>query len=140
MTEINHFKLNQSLRLFSFLLSFYLIVLILIITFFSSWIQFGLILLLLLQLYLDFGQYKSSVDKALTINIKTSEIQLEIDGVTQNFERFRLYSNRWFLILQLRQTGRSENLMLLSDRFQTMADYLLFRHQIKKMNQNLNVD
>jgi hypothetical protein len=29
---------------------------------------------------------------------------------------------------------------LLSDRFNSMSEYLLFRHQIKKMNRNLNVD
>ena len=65
---------------------------------------------------------------------------MEIEGISKNFEQFKLYSNRWFLILQLRQKGRSENIMLLSDRFHSMTEYLLFRYQIKKMNQNSNVD
>lgn len=138
--ETNHFRLKQSSELFGFLLSFYLIVLLLIITYFSGWFQLGLILLVLLQLYVDFGQYRSSTNIMLNLNCRTNEIQIETEGISQNFEYFKLYSNRWFLILQLRQKGRSENLMLLSDRFHTMTEYLLFRHQIKKMNQNSNVD
>jgi hypothetical protein len=128
------------LKLFRFLLSSYLIVLLLIITYFSGWFQFALILLVFLQLYVDFAQYRSSISTALILNITTGNVQIEIEGVTKTFEHFKLYSNRWFLILQLRQKGNSENFMLLSDRFRSMTEYLLFRHKIKKMNQNLNVD
>jgi hypothetical protein len=137
---VNHFRLNQSLKLFRFLLSFYLIVLLLIITYFSGWLQFGLILLVLLQLYMDLVQYRSSVYTALILNVTTGDILIEIEGVTKTFKHFKLYSNRWFLILQLRQKGSSENLMLLSDRFHSMTEYLLFRHKIKNMNQNLDVN
>lgn len=121
-------------------MTFYFTVFILIITYFSSWLQFGLILLIALQLFKDFGKYKSLTNIALTLNTKTKEIQVEIKGISKTFEHFKLYSNRWFLILQLRQKGRSENLLLLSDRFHSITEYLLFRYQIKKMNQNLNVD
>jgi hypothetical protein len=120
--------------------TFYLTVLVLIITYFSSWLQLGLTLLIALQLYRDFVKYKSLTNTALTLNTRTKQIQIEIKGISKTFEHFKLYSNRWFLILQLRQKGRSENLLLLSDRFYSITEYLLFRHQIKKMNQNLNVD
>jgi hypothetical protein len=140
LAKINHFSLNQSSKLFGFLLTFYLIVLLLIITYFSSWVQLGLILLTFLQLYADFDQYKSLTNTALTLNMRTNEIQIEIEGISKTFEHFKLYSNRWFLILQLRQKDNSVNLMLLSDRFDSMTEYLLFRHQINKMNQNSNVD
>ena len=108
--------------------------------YFNSWVLFGLILLALLQLYLDFSRYKSSINTALTINIKTKEIQIENDGDSNNFDQFRLYSNCWFLILLLRKKGSSQSLLLLSQRFHSMSEYLLFRYQIKKMNQNINVD
>ena len=121
-------------------MTFYLTVLVLIITYFSSWLQFGLISLIALQLYADFGKYKSLTNTALTLNTRTKQIQIEIKGISKTFEHYKLYSNRWFLILQLCQKGRSENLLLLPDRFHSITEYLLFRHQIKKMNQNLNVD
>ena len=135
-----HFSLKQSFKLFSFLLYFNLITLLLIVIYFNNWIQWGLISLVLLQLYSDFGRYKLVTQMALVLNLKTNEIQIEKGVNSQFFDYFRLYSNRWFLILQLRQNNRSENLMLLSDRFNSMSEYLLFRHQIKKMNRNLNVD
>ena len=138
--DVHHFSLKQSFKLFSFLLYFNLITLLLIVTYFNSWIQWGLISLVLLQLYSDFGRYKLVTQMALVLNLKTNEIQIEKGVNSQFFDYFRLYSNRWFLILQLRQNNRSENLMLLSDRFNSMSEYLLFRHQIKKMNRNLNVD
>lgn len=138
--DVNHFILKQSLKLFSFLLCFHLIVLALIITYFNNWIQFGLILLVLLLLYEDFRRYKLVSNTTLFINLKTNKIQIENDGDSQFFNHFRLYSNRWFLILQLHRKDSSVNLMLVSDRFHSMAKYMLFRHQIKQMNQNLNVD
>ena len=138
--DVHHFSLKQSFKLFSFLLYFNLITLLLIVIYFNSWIQWGLISLVLLQLYSDFGRYKLVTQMALVLNLKTNEIQIEKGVNSQFFDYFRLYSNRWFLILQLRQNNRSENLMLLSDRFNSMSEYLLFRHQIKKMNRNLNVD
>ena len=138
--DVHHFSLKQSFKLFSFLLYFNLITLLLIVIYFNNWIQWGLISLVLLQLYSDFGRYKLVTQMALVLNLKTNEIQIEKGVDSQFFDYFRLYSNRWFLILQLRQNNRSENLMLLSDRFNSMSEYLLFRHQIKKMNRNLNVD
>tara|TARA_B110000459_G_C16534374_1_gene458778 strand:+ start:86 stop:505 length:420 start_codon:yes stop_codon:yes gene_type:complete len=138
--DVHHFSLKQSFKLFSFLLYFNLITLLLIVIYFNSWIQWGLISLVLLQLYSDFGRYKLVTQMALVLNLKTNEIQIEKGVNSQFFDYFRLYSNRWFLILQLRQNNRSENLMLLSDRFNSMSEYLLFRHQIKKMNRNSNVD
>jgi hypothetical protein len=138
--DVHHFSLKQSFKLFSFLLYFNLITLLLIVIYFNNWIQWGLISLVLLQLYSDFGRYKLVTQMALVLNLKTNEIQIEKGVNSQFFDYFRLYSNRWFLILQLRQNNRSENLMLLSDRFNSMSEYLLFRHQIKKMNRNLNVD
>ena len=138
--DVHHFSLKQSFKLFSFLLYFNLITLLLIVIYFNSWIQWGLISLVLLQLYSDFGRYKLVTQMALVLNLKTNEIQIEKGINSQFFDYFRLYSNRWFLILQLRQNKRSENLMLLSDRFNSMSEYLLFRHQIKKMNRNSNVD
>jgi hypothetical protein len=138
--DVHHFSLKQSFKLFSFLLYFNLITLLLIVIYFNSWIQWGIISLVLLQLYSDFGRYKLVTQMALVLNLKTNEIQIEKGVNSQFFDYFRLYSNRWFLILQLRQNNRSENLMLLSDRFNSMSEYLLFRHQIKKMNRNLNVD
>ena len=138
--DVHHFSLKQSFKLFSFLLYFNLITLLLIVIYFNSWIQWGLISLVLLQLYSDFGRYKLVTQMALVLNLKTNEIQIEKGVNSQFFDYFRLYSNRWFLILQLRQNNRSENLMLLSDRFHSMSEYLLFRHQIKKMNRDLNVD
>jgi hypothetical protein len=138
--DVNYFSLKRSFKLFSLLLCFHLIVLALIITYFNSWVQFGLILLVLLLLYSDFSRYRVVRNTALVLNLKTNEIQLEDDRDSQFFDHFRLYSNRWFLILQLRRKDRSANFMLVSDRFNSMEKYLLFRHQIKKMNQNLNVD
>jgi hypothetical protein len=138
--DVHHFSLKQSFKLFSFLLYFNLITLLLIVIYFNSWIQWGLISLVLLQLYSDLGRYKLVTQMALVLNLKTNEIQIEKGVNSQFFDYFRLYSNRWFLILHLRQNNRSENLMLLSDRFNSMSEYLLFRHQIKKMNRNLNVD
>jgi hypothetical protein len=143
VTEVNHYQLKQSRALFGFLLGLYLTLFLLVAIYFTGWLQFGLILLVLAHLYFEINRYKSSSiygQTVLTLNSRTSEITINQNRLDKNFREFRLYSNRWFLILQLRQAHSSKSILIISDRFNSMTEYLSFRHQINRMDQRLDVD
>ena len=78
---------------------------------------------------------------ALTLRDKSGGIEIiERHGaekhVNEQYEQFKLFVNRWFLILQLNNGNSHKNLLLVPDRFDSMHEYLQFRYQIINMNRN----
>ncbi|MCZ6470182.1 MAG: hypothetical protein O6649_02350, partial [Gammaproteobacteria bacterium] len=72
-----------------------------------------------------------------TLNDKTGGIELYQQGRQQQFTQFRLYANRWFLILQLKNDEVSKNLLLAPRGFSSIAEFLRFRYAIVNMNKKL---
>ena len=92
---------------------------------------------------MEIDRYRLAIREAgstLSLNSISNEIQLKQKQLDKIFDSYKLYSNRWFLILHLRQGGCSHHVILLSDRFYSMTEYLSFRHQIKRMAQTHNVN
>ena len=100
----------------------------------------GLIALLVLSFAKDRSRYlalQARDPAGLTLNDKTGRIELYQQGSRRQFTRFRLFANRWFLILQLSNDDTSENLLLTPQGFSSIAEFLRFRYQIMNMNKKL---
>ena len=142
MIENHHYQLRQSQILLGYLLCLCLTLFFLSILYFRGWLQFGLISLVSIYLYIKIDRYRSSfrqVSTTLILNSITNEIQIKQPHLDKKFNDFKLYSNRWFLILHLRREDCSRHFVLLSDKFSSMTEYLSFRHQIKRMIQTQDV-
>ena len=82
-------------------------------------------LLLFRELY-RYQRLKSQDPTIVTLSGSTSRV-----GVNQlQFEDFKVFSNRWFVILQMKNEQTSKNMMLVADRFKTIEEYLGFRYQL----------
>lgn len=139
LIESHHYQLKQSRILLGYLLSLCLIIIFLVVTYFNGWLQIALILLISIYLYVEINRYKLSANEdstTVSLNSITNEIQIKQKKIDKNFDNFKLYSNRWFLILHLRQANNCCHLILLGDRFSSVTEYLSFRHQIKRMDSN----
>ena len=103
----------------------------------------SLALLTVLLLLRDQSQYRllKSLDPAIfTLHSgETNRVEISHLGNNFQFDQFRLFTNRWFLILQMRNEQASKNIILLSDRFKTINEYLRFRYQIINMSRSQHV-
>ncbi|MCZ6667131.1 MAG: hypothetical protein O6932_00465 [Gammaproteobacteria bacterium] len=106
----------------------------------SLWLMVALVTLLVLWLATDRSRYRAlqAQDPAgITLNDQTGGIELYQQGSQQQFTQFRLYANRWFLILQLKNGEVSKNLLLAPRGFSSIAEFLRFRYAIVNMNKKL---
>ena len=94
----------------------------------------GLTALLLIQDQSRYRRLKAKDPTVLTLAHSTASIGLNHQGEHLKFEQFRLFSNRWFLILQMSNERVSRNVMLVPDRFDSIDEYLRFRYQIGNMS------
>jgi len=82
-------------------------------------------------------RYKAAVGDdpvVLTLHDKSGKIDMHgTEGDTQ-YSIFRLFTNRWFLVLQLKSGKDRKDLLIVSDRFQSMHEYLQFRYAIIQMS------
>jgi len=101
------------------------------------WLKILLSLLLILFLATDLQRYKAAVGDdpvVLTLHHKSGKIDMHgIEGDTQ-YSIFRLFTNRWFLVLQLKSGKDRKDLLIVSDRFQSLHEYLQFRYAIIQMS------
>ena len=94
----------------------------------------GLTTLLLIRDQFRYRRLKAKGPTLLTLAPSTASIGLDHQGDHLKFEQFRLFSNRWFLILQMSNERVSRNVMLVPDRFDSIDEYLRFRYQIGNMS------
>lgn len=137
---MQQYYLKQSSDLNLFTIIIYCLVLVLIGVFLHGMILLSaaLMLLTVLLLYRDQCRYKLLKSRDPTIvTLRDSTNRVELDHL--QFERYRVFCNRWFLILQMKNQQTSKNLMLVSDRFNTINEYLRFRYQIINMSRNQHV-
>jgi len=138
---MQQYQLIQSSTLNLFIIVMYILVVSAIFMFFDGmlFISHSLALLTLLLLYRDQSihrQLKSQDPTIITLHNSKTSLELHHLGNHFQFEKIRLFSNRWFLILQLRNEHLSKNVMLVPDRFKKINDYLRFRYQIINMVKN----
>ncbi len=137
---MQQYYLKQSSDLNLFTIIFYCLVLVLIGVFLHGMILLSaaLMLLTVLLLYRDQCRFKLLKSRDPTIvTLRDNTNRVELDHL--QFERYRVFCNRWFLILQMKNQQTSKNLMLVSDRFNTINEYLRFRYQIINMSRNQHV-
>ncbi len=98
-----------------------------------------LILLATLLLFRDQSRYRllKSLDPTIvTLHDNSAGVELDHLGDHFQFDQIRIFTNRWFLILQMKNKQVSKNIILFSDRFITLNHYLRFRYQIINMSRN----
>ena len=135
------YQLKQSPALNLFTIFLYCLVVITVIAFLHHMILLSgsLTLLVALLLFREQSRYRllKSLDPTIiTLRDSTARIELNLHDDHLQFDNFRLFSNRWFLVLQMRNEQISKNIILLSDRFITLNQYLSFRYQIINMSKN----
>jgi len=138
---MQQYQIKQSAALNRFTIVLYCLAVIALSVFLDEMIFiFGLLTLLAaLLLFRDQSRYrilKSFDPMIITLRDNTARIELDHLGDHLRFDQFRLFTNRWFLILQMRNERVSKNIILLSDRFITLNQYLRFRYQIINMSRN----
>lgn len=118
----------------------YGLTLLAVVVFVSSlWLMTLLSLLLILLLITDLTRHKAAVrydPMVLTLHDKTGRIEMQQADRKQQYAQFKLFSNRWFLILQLKNENSHKNLLLIPQRFRSMREYLQFRYAIIKMSRS----
>lgn len=142
---MQQYQLKQSSSLNLFKIGLYCLAVVAISVFLKGMILVSgpLALLTVLLLLRDQSRYRllKSLDPAIftLYSGTTSRVGLNHLGDNFEFEQFRLFTNRWFLILQMRNEQVSKNIILLSDRFNTINEYLRFRYQIINMSRGQHV-
>ncbi len=93
-----------------------------------------LTLLLLIRAQSRYQRLRLQDPTIVSLSSSTTRVDLSYQGEHFRYEQFRVFSNRWFLILQMRNQHTSQNLMLVSDRFNSFNEYLNFRYLAGKMS------
>jgi hypothetical protein len=134
------YQIRESTEINTFVLLLYGLALLSVVVFVSgSWLMTLLSLLLILLLITDLTRHKAA-DRddpmALTLHDKTGRIEIKQANRNHQYARFKLFSNRWFLILQLKNEESHKNLFLIPQRFRSTGEYLQFRYAIINMSRN----
>jgi hypothetical protein len=134
------YRIRESSAANSFTLLMYGLTFLAILVFVGIlWLKILLSLLLILFLVTDLQRYKAAVrddSMVLTLHDKSGKIDMhQTEGDTQ-YSLFRLFANRWFLVLQLKNEKGRKDLLIVPDRFRSMREYLQFRYAIIQMSRN----
>jgi len=87
----------------------------------------------------DLARHKAAVrDDPVTLKLHHKSDRVEVNQANRNqqYAQYKLFTNRWFLILQLKNDRSHKNLLLIPQRFQSMREYLQFRYAIINMSRN----
>lgn len=134
---MHQYQIKQSSSLHCVSIILYCVVLVSIAVFLHRLVLLTCTLggLTVLMLYRDHYRYKILKSKDPTI-VSLSGATARVALNQLQFEQFRIFSNRWFVILQMQNEQTTKNMMLVADRFKTINEYLGFRHQIINMCRN----
>ena len=128
---MQQYQLKQSSSLNFFSIILYCLVLLAIGAFFHRMDLLSALAGLLTMQLLFRELYRYKMLKSLDPTIVTLSDSTSRVGVNQlQFEDFKVFSNRWFVILQMKNEKTSKNMMLVADRFKTIEEYLGFRYQL----------
>jgi hypothetical protein len=136
---MQQYRLKQSSTLSLLTTGLYCLVLVTINIFLHETIFLAasltlLTLLLLIRAQSRYQRLRLQDPTIVSLSSSTARVDLSYQGEHFRYKRFRVFSNRWFLILQMRNQHTSQNLMLVSDRFNSFNEYLNFRYLAGKMS------
>jgi hypothetical protein len=136
---MQQYQLKQSSTLNLLTIGLYCLVLVTINIFLheSIFLAASLTVLTLLLLIRDQSRYQHlRLQDPMIVRLSNSTVRVDPghQGEYLRFEWFRVFSNRWFLILQMRNRHANQNLVLISDRFNSFNEYLNFRYLVGKMS------
>ena len=134
------YQIRESTEINRFTVLLYGLTLLAVIVFVNgAWLMTLLSLLLILLLISDLTRHKAATCDdpiVLTLYDKTGRIDVKRANQEEQYGQFKLFSNRWFLILQLKSDKNHINMFLIPQRFQSMHEYLQFRYAIISMSGN----
>lgn len=142
MSDTYLYLLNQSRSLLACKLGAHLVVLIATVSYIiEAWLVVGMGLLVMLSMIHEITSYRAlAAQQPVTLELQPNSAKIELVKGEQReqFEQFKVFSNRWFIILHLINANRPKHLMLVSDSFKSLAEYLSFRYQINSMSRSSN--
>ncbi|MHC4221845.1 MAG: hypothetical protein ACYST9_05440, partial [Planctomycetota bacterium] len=92
--------------------------------------------LLLFREQSRFRLLKSLDPSIVTLHDDSGGVELDHLGDHFRFDQIRIFTNRWFIILKMKNKQVRKNIILISDRFVTLNHFLRFRYQIINMSRN----
>lgn len=101
----------------------------------SIWFLILLLALLLLLTLQETRRLASQESLRLCLDDRQNTIRLEQGGQPQIYEKYKVYTTRWFAILHLFDKPDNRSLLLNSDRFKSIEVYQDFRFGILRMVQ-----
>ncbi len=138
---MNQYQLRPSTSLLIVTIALYVLFTFGLLVFFEvDWITALLLLLAALLSYTAFRDYfqAEKADETLALFPLTGTVEHEIAGQSRQFETFKVYTNRWSVILKLTNHGYRRNLIFIPDRFYSKHEYLDFRYRLIHLKQEVN--
>jgi hypothetical protein len=136
---IETFQVHSSTSQSVFLVSSYAVTLLIALIYIDSALSLALMTgLLLLLAMVEFRNWRRQQPVILSLNPGRDSIELEQAGKAQIYEKYKVYTCRWFAILQLIDNHKNRNLLLNSDRFISTGAYQDFRFVIQQMQRQGN--
>ncbi len=138
---MNQYQLRPSVSLLLVTIALYLLFAVGVLIFFEfGWVAGLLLLLALLLCYTAFADHYGAkkTHEVLVLVPSSGTVEHKISGECRQFETFKVYTNRWSIILKLTDRGYRRNLIFLPDRFYSKHDYLDFRYRFLHLEQDVN--
>ncbi|MCP4187694.1 MAG: hypothetical protein GY763_08855 [Gammaproteobacteria bacterium] len=138
---MNQYQLKPSSSLLIVTIALYILFTFGLLIFYEfDWISALLLMLAGLLSYTAFKDY-SQAEKAneiLALIPSTGTVEHEIDGQSRQFETFKVYTNRWSVVLKSTNRGYRQSLVFIPDRFNSKHEYLDFRYRLIHLKQDVN--
>ena len=138
---MQQYQIKQSSILNQFSIVLYCLAIIAFSALLDEMILISGLLILLATLLLIREQCRYRLLKSLdptivTLHDDSAGVELDYLGDHFQFDQIRIFTNRWFIILQMKNKQVSKNIILFYDRFVTLNHFLRFRYQIINMSRN----
>ena len=135
MSEIFQIKPSRSQSIF--LVCLYSLTLVVAFFYIDSKLSLALLLgLILLFAIIETRNWRRQQSIRLKLNPEAGSIEFEQADRAQIYDKYKVYTSRWFAILQLLDNQENRNLLLNSDRFKSVRAYQDFRFLIQEMDRN----
>lgn len=131
---IETFQIKTSTSQAVFLVSIYALTLAVGLIYIDSVLSLSLLSgLVLLLAMVEIRNWLQQQTVTLSLNPGRDSIGLEQAGEAQIYDKYKVYTCRWFAILQLVDNRKHRSLLLNSDRFISTGAYQDFRFVIQQM-------
>jgi len=137
LSEVFRIKPSRSQPVF--LVCLYGLTLVIAFIYIDSRLSLPILLgLIFLFAIIEIRNWRRQQSFQLELNPEADSIEFEQAGKAQIYNKYKVYTSRWFAILQLFDIQENRNLLLNSDRFTSVQAYQDFRFLIQKMDRESN--